>query len=181
MSESITANRYAEALFQIANEKNILNKLNEELNVVKEVVEHDKQLNTFLKHPGINNEEKKQFIDKVFQGLSIEIVNTFKLLVERRRTEVISSMVDHFNQMFNDARGIAVATVHSVRPLSKVELKALEESFSKRLNKTAVEFEQVIDPSVLGGLKIIVGNRVYDGSAAGKLKRIERRIAAVNK
>lgn len=181
MSESITANRYADALFQIGNEKNILDQLKNELEVVKEVFEHDKQLNTFLKHPGIDNEKKKQFIDKVFQGLSTEIVNTFKLLVERRRTEIISSMVDHFNQIFNDAKGIAVATVHSIRPLSTVEIKALEDSFSKRLKKTAVKFDQVIDPSVLGGLKIIVGNRVYDGSVAGKLRRIERRIAAVNK
>lgn len=181
MSESITANRYAEALFQIANEKNILDQLNEDLNIVKEVVEHDDQLNTFLKHPGVGNEKKKQLIDESFKSLGVEVVNTLKLLVERRRTEVVSSMVDHFNQMFNDARGIAVATVHSVRPLSKVEQEALEVSFAKRLNKTAVKFEQVIDPTVIGGLKIMVGNRVYDGSVAGKLKRIERRIAAVNK
>lgn len=181
MSGSITANRYAEALFQIGNEKNSLDTLSEELNVAKEVFDGNEQLNTFLKHPGINNDKKKQFIDKVFQSFSADLINTFKILVERRRTEIISSMIDHFNQMVNDAKGIAVAKVYSVRSLSKVEIQALEVNFAKRLNKVAVTFENVIDPTVIGGLKIIVGNRVYDGSIAGKLRRIERRIAAVNK
>lgn len=181
MSGSLTANRYAEALFQIGTEKNTSEQLSEELNVVKEVFENNEQLSTFLKHPGINNKKKKQFIDKVFQGLSTDIINTFKLLVERRRTEIISSMIDHYNEMVNDAKGIAVATVYSVRPLSEAEIQALEVSFAKRLNKVAVTFKNVIDPTVIGGLKIMVGNRLYDGSVAGKLRRIERRIAAVNK
>lgn len=181
MSGSITANRYAEALFQIGNEKNKTNDFQEDLNIVKEILERDNQLRDFLKHSGIKREAKKQFLEEVFASLNSDVVNMFKLLVEGRRTENMLPIIEHFNQLVNDLNEVTVAQAHSVRPLSDSEIKELEASFEKRLNKKKVRFEQVIDPSLIGGLKIIVGNRVYDGSAAGRLRRIEQHIKAANK
>ncbi|WP_188456668.1 F0F1 ATP synthase subunit delta [Virgibacillus oceani] len=176
---SIVAKRYAEALFQLGNEKATLETIVEELRVVKEVFQSNQKLYTFLEHPRVNNEKKKQFLQEVFQGLSTDVINTLKLLVERHRADSIPSIIDHLSQMVNDAKGTAEALVYSVRELSDAEKAELESTFAKRFNKTALKLENVVDPSIIGGVKIRMGNTIYDGSISGKLKRIERNI--VNK
>lgn len=181
MKESVAANRYAEALFQIGKEKNILDKLVEELGLVKEVFQKNEQLDTFLKHPRVNNEEKEQFLNEMFPGMQTDVLNTMKLLVIKRRTEIIPSIINHLIQLVNDAKGIAVAKVYSVRPLSETEIEAIKLNFAKRLNKQSIQVDNIIDPSILGGLKIMIGNTVFDGSVDAKLKRLGREIVSANK
>ncbi|GAA0436605.1 MAG: F0F1 ATP synthase subunit delta [Bacillota bacterium] len=181
MSNAVVAKRYAEALFQLGNEKATLEQLLDELRVVKKVVEDNEDLYIFLKHPRITNEKKKQFLDEVFNGLQIDVINTMKLLVERHRIELTSSIIDHFIQLVNDAKGIADATVYSVRKLADEERRELEDSFAKRFNKKKIMLTNVVDPTLIGGMKIRLGNTIYDGSVSGKLKRIERNIVTANK
>src|SRR5690625_2737253 len=181
MSKSIAARRYAEALFQLGDEKNTLEQINEELQVVQEVFHKNEQVYTFLKHPRVNHEQKKQFVDDVFQGLQADVINTIKLLVERHRIEITPTIVDHFNQMVNDAKGIAEAKVYSVRKLSDSEQQALSVSFAKRFEKKGMKIDNIVDPTLLGGLKIRIGNTIFDGSVSSKLSRIERNIVSANK
>jgi F-type H+-transporting ATPase subunit delta len=180
MSEAVVAKRYADALFQLGNEKAVLEQFTDEFRTVQEVFESNTNLITFLKHPRVHNAKKKQFLDEVFQGLSVDVVNTIKLLAERHRSEMIPSIIDHFIQLVNDAKGIAVATVYSVRELNEAEKKELETAFAKRFNKNSLEFENKVDTSVLGGVKIRLGNTIYDGSVSGKLRRIRNKVT-VNK
>ncbi|WP_010648357.1 F0F1 ATP synthase subunit delta [Oceanobacillus massiliensis] len=180
MSEAIVAKRYADALFQLGKEKNSLEQYADEFRVVREVFKNNKQLVTILKHPKIDNVKKKQFISEVFQGVHIDVVNTIKLVVERHRTDAIPSIINHFIQLVNDAKGIAEATVYSVRELSDSEKQQLQLSFSKRLGKTSINLLNVVDPSVIGGVKIRVGNTIYDGTVSGKLNRISRKIVSAN-
>ncbi len=181
MSEAIVAKRYAEALFQLGEEKNSTDKFAEELHVIREVFQTDQKLFTFLKHPRINNEQKEQFLKEIFQGLQPDIVHTMIILAQRDRIEITPSMIDHYIQLLNDAKGIAEATVYSVRPLSNPERSALVKNLAKRLNKSTINLQNIVDTSVLGGLKIRVGNTIFDGSLSGKLKRIERNIVTANK
>jgi|SRR5690625_4782185 len=181
MSEAIVAKRYAEALFQLAEEKDMLDQFVEEFRLVQDVLKDNEQLFTFLTHPQINNGQKKQLIKEVFQNLQKDVVNTIQLLVEKQRMEYALSIIDHFIQLVNDAKGIAEATVYSVRKLTDKEKGALEENFSKRFNKKAIKFKNIVDPSIIGGLRIRVGNTIYDGSISAKLNRIERDIVTANK
>jgi len=182
MSEAV-AKRYAEALFQLGNEKDVIDQLVEELRAVREIFIEHEQLDIFLKNPRVSIEQKKQFLEEIFQSIHRDIVNTLKLLVERERTEITPSIIDHFFQMVNDAKGIIEAKVFSVRKLTDDEKNALSKSFVKRFkfNKDhTIKMNNIIDPSLVGGLKIQIGNTIYDGSVSGKLKRIERKIMAAN-
>lgn len=180
MSETVVAKRYADALFQLGKEKDTLNKFEEEFNVVREVFENNAELNTFLMHPQINNEKKKQLLSVAFKGMQADVVNTLKLLVDRHRIAIIPTVIEHFTQLVNDAKGIAEATVYSVRALSDAEKNQLATTFSKRLHKTSIKLTNIVDTSILGGIKIRVGNTIYDGTIGGKLKRIERNITTAN-
>ena len=177
MSEQIVAKRYADALFQLGKEKNVQDEFVKEFRIVREVFKNNKQLTTFLKHPKVNNEKKEQFISEVFQGLHKDVVNTIKLLGMRHRITAILSIIDHYIQLVNDAKGIADATVYSVRKLSEVEKGQLQVSFAKRMGKAAINLENVVDPSIIGGIKIRVGNTIYDGTISGKLNRISKEIS----
>ncbi|WP_405097512.1 F0F1 ATP synthase subunit delta [Oceanobacillus sp. FSL H7-0719] len=180
MSEIVVAKRYADALFQLGSEKSILEKYVEDLTVVREVFSNNKQLNTFLLHPKVNGEQKEQLLTKSLKGLHTDVVNTVKLLVARHRTALIPSFVDAFVKNVNDAKGIEVATVYSVRELTDAEKQNLQLSFAKRLGKNTLEFNNVVDPSLIGGIKIRVGNTIYDGTISGKLGRIKREITVAN-
>lgn len=180
MSEIVIAKRYADALFQLALEKSTLDKYVEDLKVVHEVFSNNKQLNTFLLHPKVNGKQREQLLTNSLNGLHTDVVNTVKLLARRHRTTLIPSVVDAFIKNVNDAKGIEFATVYSVRELSDAEKQNLKVSFAKRLGKNTIEFKNVVDPSLIGGIKIRVGNTIYDGTISGKLGRIERKLTVAN-
>src|SRR5699024_9642789 len=136
----------------------------------------NEQLYTFLEHPGIKNEEKKQLLQDVFRDFSNHVVHTMKLLVDRHRIENITEIINAFIQMVNDKKGIAEVQVYSVKELSETKKQELEKSLANQHGKKAVKLENIVDPSLIGGLKIRIGNTIYDGSVSRKLNRIERSI-----
>ncbi|WP_217586411.1 F0F1 ATP synthase subunit delta [Lentibacillus saliphilus] len=180
MSVTVAAKRYADALYQLGLEKNTSDQLVEEFQVVKTVFEQNDQLLPFFEHPRLSLDQKKQFVDDVFTNVSADVVNTIKLLVERHRTDIISSMVDHFTQQVNEAKGKAEATIYSVRKLSDEELTHLERTFAKKFGKQSITFHTVVDPAILGGIKVQMGNTIIDGTISGKLQRIERSMRLAN-
>ena len=180
MSEAIVAKRYADALFQLGKEKNTLEQLVTEFQVVLEVFESNEQLDTFLMHPKVDNTKKKDLIAEVFKGMQPDVVHTIKLLVDRHRITAIPAIIEQFISLVNDAKGIADATVYSVRDLTDAEKRDLEQTFARKLGKTGLVLKNVVDPSIIGGVKIRIGNTIYDGTISNKLNRISRSIVSAN-
>ncbi|MHA6250683.1 F0F1 ATP synthase subunit delta [Oceanobacillus sp. CAU 1775] len=180
MSEIVVAKRYADALFQIGLEKSTLDTLVTDMSVIGEVFTQNKELNSFLLHPKVNAAQKEQLLIASLKGIHTDVLNTVRLLVERNRTTLIPFIVDAFIKNVNDAKGIEVATVYSVRELTAAELQSLQVSFAQKIGKNTLEFKNVVEPELIGGVKIRVGNTIYDGSISGKLNRIERQITAAN-
>ena len=181
MSEAVVAKRYADALFQLANEKNNVDTVNEQLKVVQEVFNNDKQITQFLSHPRIAKGEKLNLVENVFGQFEQNVKNFLKLLVERNRIDVVSAIIDNFYGFYNEANKIAAATVYSVRELSEEEQNKLEASFKEQLNKESVSINNIVDPSILGGMRIRVGNTIYDGSISNKLNRLKQNIVSASK
>lgn len=180
MSEMTVSKRYAEALFLLGQEKNSINQLKQEFSQVQEIFENNSELRTFLMHPRINNTDRKKFIEEVFQSFQKDVVHTLKLLVDRQRTALIPDIIEQFIQFANDAEGIALATVYTARTLTDAEKQQLEQNLKKRLNKQTIQMDNVVDPELIGGVKIRIGNTIYDGSISGKLRRIEQQIVTAN-
>src|SRR5699024_1794124 len=103
---------YAEALFQLATEKKIEDNIISELTTVKDVFQNDEQINGFLDLPRITDEEKMNVLDAVFKDFDRNVINTLKLLVERDRMNIVSALVDEYTDLYNEAKGIAIATVY---------------------------------------------------------------------
>ncbi|WP_173918580.1 F0F1 ATP synthase subunit delta [Halobacillus sp. Marseille-Q1614] len=180
MSETIIAKRYANALFQIGQEQSKLDKIENELRALKEIFQGNKGLEKFLKHPRLSVNEKKQLLKGSLKGFSKETVNTLMLLIDRHREEIIKDMADQFILKMNDKKGIADATVYTVNPLSDHEKERISKTFAPKVGKQSLNLTNVVDPSILGGIRLRVGNRIFDGSVSGKLSRIERELVSPN-
>ncbi|MFZ3589057.1 F0F1 ATP synthase subunit delta [Bacillus sp. DJP31] len=176
MSNGTIAKRYAIALFQVAKEQNILDQVEQELLVVKTVFIENKQLITLFNNPKVTKDKKKLIVKESFSNLSSPVINTLLILTDRNRHAIIISIVDFFTEAANDARGIAEATVYSVRELTIDEKNALSQAFAKKVGKSTLRIQNIVDKSLIGGVKLRIGNRIYDGSVSGKLARIEREL-----
>lgn len=176
MSQNAVANRYAVALYQLAKEKNLLDQLEQELKVVEQVVAENPQFLTILKHPKIAKETKKALVKEIFQDASETVINTILLLIDRKREDLLLDIAEEYFLLANDARGIADANVYSVRALTSDEEKALSDVFAKKVGKTELRIKNIVDSSLIGGIKMRIGNTIFDGSVKGKLERIERQL-----
>lgn len=176
MSNGTVAKRYAIALFQVAKEQNVLDQVEQELLAVKAVFTENSQLISVLNHPKVTKEKKKLLVKESFSKLSSPVLNTLLILIDRHRQASILSVVDFFTEAANDARGIADAKVYSVRELTEDEKNALSEAFAKKVGKSTLRIQNIVDKNIIGGVKLRIGNRIYDGSVSGKLARIEREL-----
>src|SRR5699024_5022869 len=125
-----------------------------------------KKLIQILNHPKISESDKMNMIDEVFGECRKDIIHTIKLLVTRHRIENIIEIINQVTEIYNEANEIAVANVYYVRELTETE----------QVKKKEVKLNNIIDPSVLGGLKIRVGNTIYDGTISGKLNQMRHNI-----
>jgi F-type H+-transporting ATPase subunit delta len=176
MSNSIVANRYASALFQVAKEKDQVALIGDQMRVVKEVFQQTPELLFFLKLPKIDMSKKKELVKEAFSSASPFIVNTLLLMIENHREDNLLEMAEEYIVLANNDRGIAEATVTSVRPLSEEEKSSLSSVLAQKIGKKTLEIKNIVDPKLLGGLKVRVGNRILDGSLRGKLDRLKQLI-----
>ncbi|WP_019153959.1 F0F1 ATP synthase subunit delta [Robertmurraya massiliosenegalensis] len=176
MSSSSVAKRYATALFQLSKEHQLLDQMEAELRVVKEVVVENADLQAVLKSPKLPIEKKKEILNGAFSKLNTFVLNTLMLLVERHREDDIAQVADEFIQLANEQRGIAEATVYTTRPLTDSERASLSLTFAKKVGKSSLNITNMVDSNLLGGVKIRIGNRIFDGSLSGKLERLERKL-----
>jgi F-type H+-transporting ATPase subunit delta len=176
MSNSNVAKRYALALFQLSKENNLLDQMEEELRVVKNVVTSSKDLNSVLKSPKVTIEKKKEIVKGSFATFNPLVLNTLMILIDRHREDQIAEVVDRFVDLANEERGIAEAKVYSIRPLTDEETKALSVTFAAKVGKKSLRIENIVDTDILGGIKLRIGNRIFDGSLRGKLDRLERNL-----
>ncbi|MGJ7920750.1 F0F1 ATP synthase subunit delta [Neobacillus sp. LXY-4] len=176
MSNSAVAKRYALALFQLSKEHQLLDQMETELRVVKEVVTNTPGLIALLKSPKLPKDKKKEILTGAFSSVNPFVINTIKVMIDRGRADNIAALADQFVELANEERGIAEADVYSIRPLTAVESEALSSSFAGKVGKKSLLINNIVDSNLLGGIKLRIGNRIFDGSLSGKLERLERQL-----
>ncbi|MEH7374233.1 MULTISPECIES: F0F1 ATP synthase subunit delta [Bacillaceae] len=176
MSNSMVAKRYALALFQIAKETQALGVIEEELRVVKEVVQYNPELKNILNSSKLSIEAKKEIIKSSFATVNVNVLNTMLILIDRHREDQIVDVANEFLELANDEMGIAEAKVYSTRELTDAEREAISSVFAAKVGKKSLKIENIVDSNLLGGIRLRIGNRIYDGSLRGKLDRLERKL-----
>lgn len=176
MTGSIVAKRYALALFQIAKDTQTLGVIEEELRVVKEVMLFNPDLKAVLKSSKLSLEKKKEILTNAFASTNAFVLNTLLILIDRHREDQIVEVANQYFMLANEAAGVAEAKVYSTRELTDAEREAISAVFAAKVGKKSLRIENIVDSELLGGVKLRIGNRIYDGSLRGKLDRLERKL-----
>ena len=172
--------RYAEALYEIAEREKAVDAIEEELKAVETVIKDNRDLQKILYHPRITPEDKQDLLNQLFSGkVSTVTMEFLKLLVERQREQYLSDIVSHYAILANKARNITEAKISSA-----VELTAEErEQMAQLLNKITgikVETSYSVDPSLVGGVVVRIGDRVIDGSIRTRLATLREHIRQIS-
>lgn len=172
--DTVVAGRYAKALYSVAFDEGITLQVEEQLKLVVEVLHNDVEVKRFILAPRISQSDKLNVLRGTLQGkVSEAVMNTVQLLVERGRTDIFEELLAKYIKIEGDALGIGYATVYSAYSLNQAEQDSVAAEFSQ-LTGRKIRVTNVVDRSLLGGLKVLIGDTLYDGSLAGKLTRLEK-------
>lgn len=170
------AKRYAVALFETAKEKNLLDQIEAELQAVARSLDEHPQFLELLYSPRIDQQVKKDTFNQIFaNSLSETMLNFMNLLIDRHREGELNAILGHYTRQANQERGMEDALVTSVQPLTEAESESIKQHFGELTGKQ-IRLNNKINPAILGGMIVQIGDRLFDGSVVGKLERFKRRV-----
>ncbi len=168
-----TDREYAEALFTLAVEDNAVEEYSCALNTVKSVVEENPEYIDFLCSPAISLPERVQAIDEAFsEGFPENVVSFLKILCENGRIRTLMGCIEEFGKFVMELSSTTVAEVYSAVPLDDEQKKNICLKLSKVTGKN-VEAVYIIDESLIGGIKIEVEGKTFDGSIKHRLSEVK--------
>lgn len=176
MSNSDVANRYALALFELAKEHGQIDSIQGELQELKKVFRTNIELEQLLNNPRLSMAKKKELLATLFNGMNPLIQNTLFVMLEKNRLNETVNVVDEFIEFANETAGVADAKVFSTRALTQEESNNISVAFASKVGRRSLRIENIIDPNLIGGFRLQIGNRIYDGSLSGKLEQLKRNL-----
>lgn len=170
------ARRYARAVFELAQAEGQVAEWAERLEKVRELMS-DPGVAAVLTNPTIATERRMALVSAAPHVFDTETTNLAMLLIESDRVRDIASIEEEFQRLADDEAGRVRATVTTAVELSATDRDRVAQELSKRLGKD-VHLNVLVDPAILGGLKLQYGDRLVDASVATRLQQLRRRLAA---
>jgi len=174
--QSSTAIAYAEALLELANEAKSADETGQELRDIRQVIAENEKFAQVLADPAISTDERKQFLQRVFEGRASQLVMHFLGLVNQKgRLALFSSISLAYDDLLQEQQGIIEVDVTVAQALSSKELEDVAKKVSDTLKREAV-VHQYVDESIIGGLVLRVQDQLIDGSVRGQLTAMRRKL-----
>lgn len=164
--------RYANGLFSIALEENKVDLYRKRIKMIKNVFEENDDFLHLLSSCFISNEEKDEIIDKVFKSEEEYIRNFIKIIFINKRGNCLIKILNEFIKTCNENLNIKDGVIYSVNKLSNEQIEKIQESLSTRLN-CKVELTNSLDEKLLGGVKVSIEDKIFDGSIKNKLEKLK--------
>ncbi|MBU0278422.1 MULTISPECIES: ATP synthase F1 subunit delta [unclassified Gemella] len=179
MSKSILAAKIGKTLFNIAKANNTLSIVDNDLKQCSKAILEENSFITLMNNPNISKEQKCQIIDKAFSGVNKYVVNVIKILANNLQITLIGDVVEVYTEISNVFNNTTFVKVESVYKLNSEELTKLADTIKGKLNVNKVEIDNVIDESLIGGLKISYKGKVIDSTIKTRIKDIQRKMANI--
>ena len=177
MAVAGAAKRYAQAAFDLARERQALDEWERALDQAVGVLRNP-EVSEFFESPAIPEEAKQQAITQLLPAEAQRYVrNLLLLLLERRRLSQLPEVAAVFHDLVLEERGIAVANVTTAVPLSSEEADRVRNRLRELVGKT-IEMRTNVDPGIIGGLVVRVGDDLIDGSVRTQLNQLRQRLAS---
>jgi F-type H+-transporting ATPase subunit delta len=167
---------YSRALFDVAQEHDILDDVHEQLGQFADELDKNRDLQVFFFSPYFSSQEKKEGIGKMLEGANEHFQRFLELLAERHRMPAIFRIRREFDGLYAEERKLLPVTITSAVELDKDTLKEIGKKIEDNTGRT-VNLTTKVDPNVIGGLVMRVGNIVMDGSIRARLERLRKQVA----
>lgn len=170
------ARRYAEALFEVAKEHGRIDEVAASLKAFVQILEDTPEVGQFLRSFRVTSSDKVAVIRKVFSGkIADEVLNAISLLLGHRRDDLFIDMLKAYQEIVREDRNILIVEIVTAEPLSSTLKSEIIQALEETLGKT-IELSTSVDDSVIGGLKIRIQNKVYDGTIARQLEKLKQQL-----
>lgn len=171
MAKKVYLKRYAQAVFELALEKNELDRWHSDLQKLVTVTQN-RALVAALASPKIRLEEKIEILSELVTGISPLALNLASILISRGRFSMVGDIAEDYRRLVNRHRGIEQADVVTAVPLDNTDKQMLVERFSILTGKH-IMLKSTVDSGVLGGMIVKVGGKLLDGSTRSKLAALK--------
>lgn len=175
MSVSRIASRYAKSLIDFAQENNKLEEVKGDMATLEKALEN-RDLTMLLKSPIVSEVKKKEIFQAIFgDKLSKTTLTFFNIILNKGREEYIPAISDEFDAQYKQMKGISTVRLTTAAPISEANLSAIKSKLvASSQTDEQVEIETVVDPEILGGFVLEIGDKLYNDSIAYKLSQMKK-------
>ncbi|HEX6020469.1 MAG TPA: ATP synthase F1 subunit delta [Solirubrobacter sp.] len=170
------ASVYARSLFEVAKEHNKLDQVRDELGEFADALDSTRELQVFFFSPYFSTAEKQDGVDKAISGADPIIINFLKLLIENHRMPVIFRIRREFDRLWQLEHKLLPVTVTSAVELDENTVKQIGDRIAEQTGRK-VELSSTVEPDILGGLVVRVGNSILDASIRNRLEQLRKQVA----
>ena len=179
MISSEVGKKYAAALFKLANREKIAGTVLEDYQSIMKIFKENLPIKNLLETPQILDKDKKKLLKDLFEGKIPEVLLSFlTLLVDKKRIQYVFNIFPEFEKLVKENQGIVMAEVTTAIPLDD----ALSQSFKKKLEtktKKKIEMVEKVDTGIIGGVTVILGDKVIDHSIKYQLAQLREKISQI--
>ena len=172
-----SAERYSLALFELSEEKNILNQIEEQSLSILNLINQSRDFFNIIKDPTISQDDLSKVVNKLAENNKFDDLfkNFLNFLIQKRRFFFIERILKSFIEICSKKRGELIAELKSAKKLSSDEIKKITDELSSNFS-SKIKLNYKYDESLIGGLVIQVGSTMVDTSIKNKLQQIENRM-----
>lgn len=179
MRNSSIARRYASAIFGAAKKVNKVDVILSDITLIEEAFVKYDDLREALHSPVVTDNKKKAIISDIFKDKVDELtLNFFFLVIDKRREGIISLLKDEIEALVFEEKNISIVVIESVIPLKSEQVEAIKTKLENIFKRTLIVKENIINEELIGGVKVILGDKIIDGSIKAKLSLIKDTLMA---
>ena len=176
MASTRAAIRYAKAILDLANSKGVAEVVNNDMKLIASTIDTNSELSDFIQNPTTRVEVKESALLEVFADVNGVTKGLFHLLFENKRFEILEAIAVEYSKVFDEGNGIEVAKVTTAIPMdAALEAKVLAKIAT--LSDKKITIENIVDPSIIGGFILRIGDQQYNASVANRLQVLKRELS----
>ena len=174
MADSRATSRYVKSLLDLAIERNVLEEVHRDMLLFSDVVSKSRSLDLLLQNPIVKHDKKLAVLKKLFTGRVHGLTMSFFDIVTRKNREaILAGIARDFHNAYNQYKSIGIAKVSTATPLDEKLRPEIEKLVRKYSDKKHIELVEIVDPDLIGGFVLNVGDRQVDASIKSKLKMLK--------
>jgi F-type H+-transporting ATPase subunit delta len=167
---------YARSLFEVAEENGDLDVVHEQLGQFADAVSDNRQLAVFLFSPYFSTQEKKDGLNRAVENADPIVMNFLQALIERHRMPAIFRIRARFGELWDDAKRLLPVEVTSAIALDPATVESIGRRIGEQTDRE-VQLTSTVDPDILGGIVLRVGNFILDASIRNRLNQLRKQVA----